>query len=152
MNAESLCRLFTSILPCCCEQEAELEELREKADKLKDVSAQLRKTFEENRQLRGTIRSIENPISNYEENVTRTRIQHRRNLGDYPQTEKISRRRSQSLSGIDDVPGKCPPRTEKIRRRLRLDDDDKSFDKSLDGIIRDPSPVPTPFRSRTRRK
>ncbi|OQR71368.1 kinesin protein KIF20A-like [Tropilaelaps mercedesae] len=152
-------------------QEAELEHLREKAEAFEVLACQLEKVSEENREFRDRVRSLEGENRRLDEEVKRTRAleveveflthkldnQQRRVLRDCPQTEKPIRRRSVSASEADDG---CVGRTlmrnmlksEKPRRRLRLGDEENILDKTLDGTIRDPSPLPTPYRTRSSKR
>lgn len=155
----------------CLLQNDELEQLREKAESFEILASQLQKVSEENREFRDRVRCLEGEKRRLDDEVKRTRAleveveyltrkldnQQRRVLRDCPQTEKPRKRRSLSVSDADDGSAgrtlmKDVPKLEKPRRRLRLGDEENILDKTLDGTIRDPSPLPTPYRTRSSRK
>ncbi|XP_022692657.1 kinesin-like protein KIF20A [Varroa jacobsoni] len=153
-------------------QNDELEQLREKAESFEALALQLQKVSEESREFRDRVRCLEGEKRRLDDEVKRTRAleveieflthkldnQQRRVLRDCPQTEKPRRRRSLSVTDADNDSAsrtliiKGVPKSEKPRRRLRLGDEENILDKTLDGTIRDLSPLPTPYRTRSNRK
>lgn len=149
-----------------------MEQLREKAESFEALALQLQKVSEESREFRDRVRCLEGEKRRLDDEVKRTRAleveieflthkldnQQRRVLRDCPQTEKPRRRRSLSVTDADNDSAsrtliiKGVPKSEKPRRRLRLGDEENILDKTLDGTIRDLSPLPTPYRTRSNRK
>lgn len=145
-------------------QEAELEDLRDKVATMEILGRQMGKLSEENRENREKLKALQNENRRLEVEVKHARElevevefltkklenQQKRILRDYPQTEKVNRRR-RSVS-TSEVELKVPA-TEKPRRRLRLGDEENTIlDRTLERPIRDPSPAPTPYRTRQPRR
>ena len=145
-------------------QEAELDELRDKVATIEILGRQMEKLSEENKENRERMKALQNENKRLESEVKQTRElevevefltrklenQQKRILRDYPQTEKVNRRR-RSVSSSE-VELKVPA-SEKPRRRLRLGNEENSIlDRTLDRPIRDTSPAPTPYRTRSSRR
>ncbi|XP_018496096.1 kinesin-like protein KIF20A [Galendromus occidentalis] len=145
-------------------KDAELDELRDKVATIEILGRQMEKLSEENKEIRDKLKVFQFENKRLETEVKQTRElevevefltrklenQQRRILRDQPQTEKPNRRR-RSVSSSE-VELKVPA-TEKPRRRLRLGNEENSvLDRTLDRAIRDISPAPTPYRTRSSRK
>jgi len=143
-------------------RESELDELREKVATIEILSSQLQKISEENRDFREKLKTLQYENTCLDAEVKQTRgleveveflkrkleNQQKRILREYPQTEKITRRRrSVSASEVE------PKSAMSTRRRLRMGNEENSIlDKPLDRPIRDTSPVATPCRTRSVKK